>query len=59
MRKTVIELKNGITVCTDTPVSLIANNMTFTGIAQVKDMNTGDNYILTTDAIIFAREYEE
>jgi len=59
MRKTVIELKNGTTVCTDTSVSLIANNMTFTGIAEVTDMSTGDNYILTTDAIIFAREYEE
>lgn len=59
MRKTVIELKQGKRVTTDTPASLIANNLTFTGIAEIKDMDNDDIYVLTTDAIILVREYEE
>lgn len=59
MRKTAIELNNGTTVYTNTPASLIANNLTFTGIAEIEDMINGDTYILTTDAITLVHEYEE
>ena len=59
MKRTVIELKQGKRVFTDTSASLIANNLTFTGIAEITDIDNGDIYVLTTDAIILVREYEE
>ena len=59
IRKTVIELKPSGSIVTDVPAELIANNLTFTGICTVKDLGTGDVYILTSDSIKMAREYEE